>query len=201
MVDPDAIDFNVEVKYVMFFRFLASYIIKPEYFTEFSLALDDFCAEDVTNCLQLATAFDMILRGMTSTRRTGSELDGWYTEPWAYKGKSRSVFFQNVLVRHCPALLNPIIARSDTDIITIGFDFWSDRSVTNSIYRTFAMLLGWDWGLVAFIASQDSVFVHRLKAQSSHEYHRAKQFMEQFTEFCECRNLKLGSQSKRFQVL
>ena len=194
-------DYNVEVKYIMFFRFLSSHIIQPEYFTDFSVALDEYCAESSLNCLQLATAFDYILKGMTSTRRTGAELDGWLTEPWAFKGKSRSVFFQNILVRHSPTLMNPLIARAPDDIVTQGFDFWSDPKVLGSIYRTFSMLLGWDWGLVGFIGSQDSVFIHRLNSQSSHEFNRAKQFMEMFSQFCEYRNLTMGSQSQRFQVI
>ena len=137
---------------------------------------------------------------MTSPRRTGESLTGWIDEPWAYRGQSRSVFFQNVLVRFCPTFINPILSRATQEVITIGYDFWSDAGVSNSIYRTFASLLAFDWCIVAFIASQDSVFVRRLNRQSSHEFHRAKQFLENFSSFCEYRNMKLGQSSERFGV-
>ena len=137
---------------------------------------------------------------MTSRRRTGAELTGWLDEPWAYRGESRSVFFQNVLVRFCPGFINPILARATQDLITVGYDFWSDVGVSNSIYRTFASLLAFDWCIVAFIASQDAIFVRRLNRQSSHEFQRAKQFLENFSIFCDFRNMKLGQSSERFGV-
>ena len=137
---------------------------------------------------------------MTSPNKTGADLQGWIDEPWAIRGQSRSVFFQNILTRFCPALMNPLLARANESLITIGFDFWSDRGTTNSIYRAFSMLIGWDWGLIGFIASQDAVFIQRLTAQSAHEYNRARQFMEQFSDFCNYRNLKMGSQSRLYEV-
>ena len=138
--------------------------------------------------------------GMTSTRRTGTDLEGWLDEPWAMKGQSRSVFFQKVLERFCPGFINPLLARASEDVITCGFDFWSDCSVTNVIYRTLAMLLGFDWALVGYIASQDAVFIKRLNKQSLHEYHRARTFMENFSDHCQFRNMRMGPNSRRFDV-
>ena len=77
---------------------------------------------------------------MTSTRLTGAALTGWIDEPWARKGASRSVFFQRVVARFCPEFIQPLLERARDDLITIGFDFWSDAGITNSIYRTFATL-------------------------------------------------------------
>ena len=137
---------------------------------------------------------------MTSTRLTGRELEGWIDEPWAKKGASRTVFFQRVITRFCPDFIGPILERATQDFITVGYDFWSDPGVTNSIYRTFATLLAFDWSTVGLIASQNSNFVQRLNRQSRHEFFRAKKFMEHFTEFCEYRNLQLKSQSERLDV-
>ena len=137
---------------------------------------------------------------MTSPNRTGASLIGWIDEPWAIRGQSVPVFFQNVLVRYCPALINPIFSRINEELVTTEFDFWSDAGIANCIYRAYAMLLGWDWSLLAFIGCQDSVFVQRLNKQSLHEYNRGKQLLENFTEFCDFRNLRLGDVSRRFDV-
>ena len=137
---------------------------------------------------------------MTSTRLTGAALTGWIDEPWARKGASRSVFFQRVVARFCPEFIQPLLERARDDLITIGFDFWSDAGITNSIYRTFATLLAFDWCTVGFICSQDSNFIDRLNRQSCHEFQRAKKFMENFSQFCNYRNLKLKSVSERFDV-
>ena len=136
---------------------------------------------------------------MTSPNRTGADLQGWIDAPWAIRGQSRSVFFQNVLVRICPDFINPLLARAADDLVTIGYDFWSGAG-TDAIYRTFAMIHGFDWGLVGFIASQDSVFIRRLNKHSKHDFQRAKQFLEQFTEYNCYRNMALGPQSDRFDV-
>ena len=137
---------------------------------------------------------------MTSTRLTGAALTGWIDEPWAKKGASRSVFFQRVVARFCPEFIEPLLARATQPVIMVGFDFWSDPGITNSIYRTFSTLLAFNWSLVGFICSQDSHFVQRLNRQSCHEFQRAKKFMENFSQFCNFRNMKLKSVSARFDV-
>ena len=137
---------------------------------------------------------------MTSTLLTGTDLQGWIDEPWARKGESRTVFFQRVITRFCPDFIQPLLDRATQEYITVGFDFWSDPGVTNSIYRTFSTLLAFDWTVVGLIASQDSGFVQRLNRQSRHEFFRAKKFMENFTQLCEYRKLKLGSNSERLNV-
>ena len=137
---------------------------------------------------------------MTSPRRTGAELEGWLTEPWAIRGQSRSIFFQQVLIRVCPDFINPLLARAEEELVTIGYDFWSSSKVTDAIYRTFAMILGFDWGLVGYMASQTSAFHRRLNRQSHHEYQRAKMFLEEFTQYNQYRNMELGSNSERFDV-
>ena len=210
----------------MFFRFVSSYFIKPQFFVGFSLALDKYCDDSPLNCLKYAEVIDVILRGikliihlfylvclvflnlilkmvilgMTSTRLTGRELEGWIDEPWAKKGESRTVFFQRVITRFCPDFIGPILERATQKFITVGYDFWSDPGVTNSIYRAFSTLLAFDWSTVGLIASQNSTFVQRLNRQSRHEFFRAKKFLEHFTEFCEYRNLRLKINSERLDV-
>ena len=41
---------------------------------------------------------------------TGRDLEGWIDEPWAKRGASRARFFQNVMIRMCPDLINPLLA-------------------------------------------------------------------------------------------
>ena len=137
---------------------------------------------------------------MTSTRLTGRDLQGWIDEPWAKKGESRTVFFQRVITRFCPDFVEPLLERAAEEYITVGFDFWSDPGVTNCIYRAFSTLLAFDWSIVGLIASQDSNFIHRLNRQSRHEFFRAKKFLENFTQLCEYRNLRLKSNSERLNV-
>lgn len=60
---PEYINFNAEVKYMYFFRFLSSYFIQPKYFVGFSQALDRYCEESHLNCLNYAGALDYILKG------------------------------------------------------------------------------------------------------------------------------------------
>ena len=114
---------------------------------------------------------------MTPPQLTGRALEGWLDEPWAKKGESRTVFFQRVITRFCPDFIEPLLRRAVQEYITIGYDFWSDPGVTNSIYRTFATLLAFDWSVVGLIASQDSSFIQRLNRQSRHEFFRAKKFL------------------------
>ena len=176
------------------------YFVKPEFFVGYSLALDQYCDASSLNCLRYAEALDIILRGMTSTRLTGAALTGWIDEPWAKKGASRSVFFQRVIARFCPDFIEPLLARANQDLITVGFDFWSDPGTTNCIYRTFSTLLAFDWSLVGFIGSQDAHFIQRLNRQSCYEFQRAKKFLENFSQFCDYRNMKLKTISERFDV-
>ena len=140
------------------------------------------------------------LLGMTSTRLTGRALEGWLDEPWAMKGESRTVFFQRVITRFCPDFINPLLERATQEYITIGYDFWSDPGITNSIYRAFSTFLAFDWSNVGLIASQDSNFIHRLNRQSRHEFFRAKKFLENFSQFCDYRSLELGPNSERLNV-
>ena len=137
---------------------------------------------------------------MTPKHLTGRALEGWLDEPWAKKGESRTVFFQRVITRFCPDFIEPLLERATQDFITVGYDFWSDPGITNSIYRAFATLLAFDWTIVGLIASQDGSFVQRLNRQSRHEFFRAKKFLEHFSQLCEYRNLRLKANSERLNV-
>ena len=65
LLEPDQLDYNVEVKYIMVFRFISSHFIQPRFFVGYSLALDEYCA-DTVNRSRYAEALTVILRGMSS---------------------------------------------------------------------------------------------------------------------------------------
>ena len=127
-------------------------------------------------------------------------MEGWLIEPWAQYGAGRARFLQKVLERFCPEFMNPLLALAVDDLITKKFDFWHDPQLINTIYRTLASLYAFDWITVGFISCQDSEFIHRLTAQSTHEYNRARTFLQNFTAFCDFRNLEIGPVSARFDV-
>ena len=131
----------------------------------------------------------------------GTQLEGWINEPWARRGSSRAKFFQKILERFCPQLMEPLMAEATEDIITQKFDFWSDPDLMNSIFRTLSNLFAFDWDTVGFLACQDSTFIHRLTDQSRHEFIRAKTFLQNFTAFCEYKNLRIGPNSERFDAI
>ena len=85
-------------------------------------------------------------------------------------------------------------------MITRKFDFWSDSGLLNSIYRALANLYAFDWETVGYIACQDDLFIRRLTSQSLHEFDRARTFLQNFTSFCEFRNLRMGPASERLDV-
>ena len=86
------------------------------------------------------------------------------------------------------------------DLITRKFDFWSDPALLNSIYRALANLYAFDWVTVGYLACQDDIFLRRLTPQSLHEFNRARTFLQNFTAFCEFKNLRVGPASERFDV-
>ena len=143
---------------------------------------------------------DWVFLGLTPPYLSGRELEGWLTESWAQRGASRARFFQNCLLRFCPDLMTELLEMAKDDLITKKFDFWSDPGLMNSIYKALANLFAFDWVTVGFLACQDDLFLRRLTPQSLHEFNRAKTFLQNFTAFCEFRNLRVGPASERFDV-
>ena len=62
-LDESSSAFNVECKVKMFFRWVSSFFIKPQFFVGFSIALDRYIDEAPINCLKYAEVIDIILRG------------------------------------------------------------------------------------------------------------------------------------------
>ena len=61
--------------------------------------------------------------GPTPPYLEGQELEGWIVEPWAMRGSSRARFFQNILVRFCPDLINPLLASAKVGFNHSNFEF------------------------------------------------------------------------------
>ena len=96
--------------------------------------------------------------------------------------------------------MTDLLDSAKDDLITKKFDFWSDSGLMNSIYRALANLFAFDWETVGYLACQDDIFLRRLTPQSLHEFNRARTFLQNFTAFCEFRNLRVGPASERFDV-